>query len=471
MSELTGSGLAGPGQAGSGQAGSGQAGSLAVTGGRLVLPDGVRPGGLLIRDGLIAEVLPPGARPPAARTLDAGGHYVLPGLIDSHVHFRTPGLTHKEDWACGSRAAVAGGVTCVIDMPNTVPPLFAPEDAYAKAALIAGSSLVDYAFHLGTDPEDPARLAKFTRREGTSAKVFMAGHHTAPHVMRDPARLAETFQVAADHGLLLVVHAEHGPLFDLLDGWRGQPSAWRDYEPARPRSGAIVATSRLIELSQYYGTRIHVLHVSSAEEADLLTAAKAAGIPITFEVTAHHLSFVAADISRLGARIRLSPAIRSRADQERLWQAVAREEAATLGSDHAPHSLSDKHLPVPDAPPGLPGVQELAHAVWTGMAGSVPGTPDERARLLARLLAQAPAGLFGLGARKGALRPGLDGDLVVFDPDARWALRGPDIQSKVGWSAYEGWTFTGRVLTTVRRGQVVFDRGHFGAPDGQWLEI
>lgn len=446
-------------------------GSLAVVNGRLVLPDSVQPGGVLVRGGRIAEVLPPAARPAAERTIDAGGRYVLPGLIDSHVHFRTPGLTHKEDWAHGSRAAVAGGVTCVMDMPNTVPPLFTPEDAHAKAALIDGHSLVDYRFHLGVDPAEPARLRKFGPREGTSAKVFMAGHHTAPHVLRDPAKLAEAFEVAAELGLVLVVHAEHGPLFDLLDRWRGEPSAYSDYESTRPRSGGIVAAARLIELCRQHGTRAHILHVSSAEEADLLAAAQAADIPISFEVTAHHLSFLASDTARLGARIRLSPAIRGLRDQERLWQAVSSGEAATLGSDHAPHSLADKLLPVPDAPPGLPGVQELAHAVWTGLAREGSATPDQRALLLTRLMGQAPADLFGLAARKGRLHPGLDGDLVVFDPDERWVLREADIQSKVGWSAYEGWTFTGRVLTTIRRGQVVFDRGRFGAPDGQWLDL
>jgi dihydroorotase len=445
--------------------------STAVVDGRLVLPTGVRPGGVLIEDGRIAALLADHERPSAGTVIDARGNYILPGLIDSHVHFRTPGLTDKETWAHGSRAAVAGGVTTVLDMPNTQPPLFAPQDAYAKAGLIDGQSLVDYRFHLGVDPEDPSRLRKFGPREGTSAKIFMAGHHTAPHVLRDPRRLAEAFEVAAETGIRLVLHAEHSHVFELLDGYRGEPRGYGDYEPSRPRTGAIVAAARIIELCEQYGTRAHVLHASCAEEVELLAAAQASGVPVTFECTGHHLSFRDEDTARLGARIRLSPAIRATRDQQRLWQAVRTGEASTLGSDHAPHDLADKLKSVPDAPPGLPGVQELFPAVWTGLRTADPDTPtDEHIALVARLLSEQPARLFDLAGRKGRLAPGMDGDVVVFDPEQRWALRAADIQAKVGWSAYEGWTFTGRVLTTVRRGDTVYDRGRFGPPTGQWLE-
>ena len=458
--------------------------SLVVHGVRLVTGEGVVPGGIAVADGRIARLLGPDERPPAVRTLDGGGRYLLPGLIDSHVHFRTPGLTHKEDWAHASRAAVAGGVTTVIDMPNTVPPLLTPQDAHRKAELVTGRSLVDFRFHLGVAGDDPSPLLEAGPREATSVKVFLAGHHTAPHVVREPAALERVFRTAARAGLRLLLHAEDDGVFALLDRWRGAPTTYGEYERHRPRSGAIAAVARVLELVQRHGTAVHVLHVSTAEEADLLTAAAHVGLPVTFEVTPHHLSFTSGDSGHLGARVRLSPAIRESRDQERLWQAVLDGQAATLGSDHAPHSRAEKLRPPADAPPGLPGVQEMATAVHTGLRRRPPGedagagalaNADAQVSRLVRLLATRPAELFGLDGRKGRLRPGLDADFVLFDADERWMFGPDDVQSKCGWSAYEGWTMTGRVLLTARRGETVYaldpdGRATFGAPDGHWLD-
>ncbi|WP_042414643.1 dihydroorotase [Streptacidiphilus anmyonensis] len=453
---------------------------LVVTGVRLVSGDGVVTGGLAVSGGRIACLLGPNERPPARRTLDGGGRHLLPGLIDSHVHFRTPGLTHKEDWAHAGRAAVAGGITTVIDMPNTLPPLRTGEEAHRKAELIDGTSLVDYRFHLGVAGEDPSPLRAVGPREATSVKVFLAGHHTAPHVVRDPVQLEKIFRTAAESGLRLLLHAEDEGVFGLLDEWRGEPSGYAEYERHRPRSGAIVAVARVVELVRRHGTSVHVLHASTAEEADLLTAAAHAGLPVTFEVTPHHLSFTAEETSRVGARARLSPALRDAPDQQRLWQAVLGGHAATLGSDHAPHTRAEKLRSPAEAPPGLPGVQEMLPAVHTGLRRRAPqDSPDAQLSCLVRMLAERPAELFGLDERKGRLRPGLDADFVLFDADERWMLEPGAIRSKCGWSAYEGWTMTGRVRHTVRRGATVYrlpdgdgpgrDEAEFGAADGQWL--
>ncbi|MCT9933581.1 dihydroorotase family protein [Planotetraspora sp. A-T 1434] len=450
----------------------GEAADLLVRDALLVTPDGVTPGGVTVRDGRIAEIVPPSARPPARKVIDARGRYVLPGLIDSHVHFRTPGLTHKEDWRHGSRAAVAGGVTTVIDMPNTVPPLADPAEVASRAELVRGDSLVDFRFHLGVRPDRLDLLAGADPAAAVSAKAFLAGHHTAPNVIRDPEVLRDVFATAAGAGLRLLLHAEDDGVFQLLDGWRGAPESYRDYEPHRPRSGAIVAVAKVIELVRRYGTAAHIVHVSTAEEADLLAAAAAQGLPVTFEVTPHHLSFTAADVARLGARARLSPAIRSVRDRERLWDAVWQGQAATIGSDHAPHGIDEKLRDPADAPPGLPGVQELLPAVFTGMTARRPDAdPGVLLQLIARLCADNPARLFGLSARKGRIAPGLDADLVVFDAEERWTFGPVEPRSKCRWSAYDGWTFVGRPTLTVRRGEVVWDAGRdrFGSPGGVFL--
>ncbi|MER6688411.1 dihydroorotase [Streptomyces minutiscleroticus] len=231
--------------------------------------------------------------------------------------------------------------------------------------------------------------------------------------------------------------------------------------------GGIVAVAQVVRLVREFGTKAHVLHVSSAEEADLLSAAAAEGLPLTFEVTGHHLSFTHDDTTRRGPRTRLSPAIRDGRDQRRLWRAVLDGEAATLGSDHAPHTVEEKNRPPAEAPPGLPGVQELATAVWTGLRMR-DTAPDEAAAHLARLMGDGPARLFDLPG-KGRLEPGADADLALLDPAERWQFSARDVQSLCGWSAYEGWTFTGRFTTTVKGGRVAWDlrEGFTGRPAGR----
>ncbi|MEU9313571.1 dihydroorotase family protein [Streptomyces sp. NPDC048256] len=448
------------------------AADLAVTAERLVTPAGVRAGTVLIAGGRVLSVQDAGAAPPpGVTTLDAGDCYVLPGLIDSHVHFRTPGLTHKEDWEHGSRAAAAGGVTTVLDMPNTVPPTLTAEDVRAKAELVRGHSLVDHRFHIGADPDHPEALAALDPAVATSAKVFMAGHHTAPTVFRDPAQLEKAFIAAAEGGVRLVLHAEDGELFALLDQWWGAPDSYLDYEARRPRTGGIAAVAKVVELVRRHHTKAHILHLSSREEADLVCAARAAGLPVTFEVTGHHLSFTDTDTRRLGARTRLSPSIRRQSDQDRLWQALVAGEAATIGSDHAPHTVEEKTRTVQESPPGLPGVQELAVAVWTGMRRRRPEEhPDVAVTRLVRHLSERPAELFDL-RDKGRIAPGADADLVFFAPDDTWMLSARDVRAKCGWSAYEGWTMTGRVRRTIRRGETLWDAddASFGSYEGRWI--
>lgn len=210
---------------------------LIVEGGRLVTPDGVRDGTVVVRDGRVAALHAPGDPLPPGPRLDASGRYVLPGLIDSHVHFRTPGLEYKEDWEHGSRAALVGGVTTVLDMPNTRPPSLDESSMLAKAAVIQGTSWIDYRFHMGADPDNPELLAELDPRIASSAKVFMAGHHTAPVVFRDGEQLRRAFAAAARGGVRLVLHAEDQHVFDLLDASAGAPDSYGGYEPHRPRSG------------------------------------------------------------------------------------------------------------------------------------------------------------------------------------------------------------------------------------------
>jgi dihydroorotase len=349
-------------------------------------------------------------------------------------------------------------------MPDTIPATETAADAHHKHRAIAGTSLVDYRLHLGVHLDRVETLTELTPREATTVRALPGA---------GSAKLDKLFALAAERGLRLLFHAEDEAVSTLLDSWLGAPAQPTDYERCRPRTAGIVAVSQLIELARRYGTPAHILHVSSREEVDLLTAAGAAGIPTTFEVTGHHLSFTSADTIRQGARLRLVPAIRDEADRDRLWSALTDGQTTTIASDHAPHRLADKQLPAPDAPAGAPGVQELLSAVFTGLRRRQLLDSAAAAQVIARTLAERPAQLFGLAGRKGRIAPGLDADIVIFDPDRPSTPHPHEVYAKCGWSAYEGWTFAGRVELTLRRGEIVYDRrtgsARFGAPSGEWL--
>jgi dihydroorotase len=380
--------------------------------------------------------------------IDAAGHFVLPGLIDSHVRFRSP-TPNGEDWRAGSRAAAAGGVTTVVDMSDP--------GALAGQAWPVEASLVDYLTPVAIEAGPLGRRASGT-------VVRLSG---------DPDAGARVFADAARHRVRLIAHPVDLPVLGLVREWLGPPKDFPDQEARWPRAAGIVATARLVELVRRHGTALHVQRVSSLDEADLLAAAAAAGLPVTFEVTGHHLSFTAADPLRVGARALLDPPARLATDQDRLWAAVISGDAATVASDHSPHRLAEKLRPPGEAPAGLPGVQELLPTLFTGLRRRWGLDAVGAAEVVVRCLADRPAGLFNLSDRKGRLAPGLDADLVVFDPDRSWLLDSSDIQSLCGWSAYEGWTFTGRVEVTMRRGEVVFDRRsgsvRFGTAGGRDL--
>ncbi|REK75073.1 dihydroorotase [Paenibacillus paeoniae] len=451
---------------------SGAAYDLVIANARIVYRDRILNGGIAIQDGKIAKLLHQNEAAAAELVIDAEGRYVLPGLIDSHVHFRTPGYEHKENWHSASKAAAAGGVTTVLDMPNTNPYTDTVDRLRQKAALVHGQSYVDYGFHIGVAPGKAGALQALTRGEAASIKLFLTGHRTAKHIIDDEAELDYIFRLAADKSILLTLHAEDDFVLRLFRQSRGEPANLTDYEAAYPRIGAIAAVARALRLVRKYGTSVHVLHVSSAEEADLLDAASAGGYPVTYETTAHQLWFDHASAQPLGTKVKLSPAIREPRDRDRLWQSIVRGTLTAVGSDHAPHSSEEKSFEFHDAPPGLPGVQELLPALLTGLKRHLPElTREERLLAVARLLAAGPAVRFGLDHRKGSIEAGLDADLLIIDDEKKWTLTGDRVLSASGWSAYEGLELEGEALVTIVRGQVVYDRGQFGEEIGQRITL
>lgn len=430
---------------------------LVVTG-TFCLPDRIWTGWLSIQHGTITQ-LGTGKPPPSHDLLSFPiGTLLLPGLVDPHVHFREPGLTHKEDLGTGTAAAVAGGVTTVLDMPNTSPPAANMTTLTAKTVAATGRCWSDFGFHLLYTGNNLSELVAVDPARYASVKLFMAGHATAPYVVSDPDAIRPLLQALSGRAIV-TVHAEDGRLI----GSEGQSA--HQYAASRAPEIAAGAIAVLVGLVRQTRCHVHVLHVSSQAELGVLHAARQEGLPITWEFIHPHLSFVASDFEQYGPRFKLSPPLRNSEDQSAIWAALLGGLVDCLGSDHAPHTVAEKSQPLAQAPAGLPGVQESLPAVFTGLRQRGVELSDA-GQIIARLMAAAPARLFRL-VNKGQLLPGRDADIVAFDPDVVWTPQPDMLQSRCGWSPYEGRQLQGAVRATILRGEVVYMDGRLqGQPRG-----
>ena len=427
---------------------------LILKGGTLVNHDGVGARDLAIHEGRIAGVGDLGEFA-AAETLDCRGLHILPGVIDSQVHLREPGHEHKEDLESGGRAAVMGGVTSVFEMPNTKPLTVTKAALADKVRRATNRMYCDFAFYMGGTRENVNQLAEFEKLPGCAGiKVFM-GSSTGELLVEDDegvARiLAQTNRRAAFHS-----EDEYRLRQRLSEQVAGNPAShpiWRDAEAAR------LCTERLVRIARKQSKRIHVLHVSTAEEMPLLAANKDVA---TVEVTPHHLTLSSDDYARLGTLLQMNPPVRSMDHQRAIWQALQSGIVDVLGSDHAPHTLEEKIKPYPDSPSGMPGVQTL-----------VPVMLDHvnKGRLsierFVDLTSHGPARIFGI-SRKGRIAEGYDADLTIVDLKKKRVIENKWIESKCGWTPYDGYEVTGWVQGTFVRGRkVMWDDQILGKSWGQ----
>lgn len=421
------------------------AASLTIRQARLVLPDRVVTGDLLVEDGVIAEIGPYVTRS-AGEEIDGSGLTVLPGVIDPQVSFREPGHTFKEDLASGSRAAAAGGVTAFLDMPNNNPPTTTGERLEAKLALAAEKSVVHYGFFMGANGENNDEILACDRAPGV--KVMM-GPASLGLGLEAVERLEHIFAAIGDK--VLAVHAESGARIRerrLMYEGRGEVS---DHPKIRDVEAALVATRHAVELSLKHGRRLHLLHLSTAEEADYLSTVDTTRI--TTEVTPHHL-FLDLDVyETLGARAVTNPPIRGGRHRAALLSRLRDGTIACVASDHTPHTLDEKARPYPEAPPGMPGVE------W-----SLPVMLDRVSRgemslcEVARWMSDGPARVYGI-ARKGRLEVGYDADLAIVDLSCTRTVSAENTWTRVGWSPWEGRTLTGWPVMTAVLGQLVYRDG------------
>jgi dihydroorotase len=423
---------------------------LIVKGGTVVDHTGVSTRDIGILGGKIAA-LGDLARASAGETINATGLHVLPGIIDTQVHFREPGLTHKEDLETGSRAAVLGGVTTVFEMPNTDPPTTGAEALADKMARAKGRMHCDYAFWIGGTAENWRDIAELERLPGAAGiKVFMGSSTGRLLVAKDAeiaAILGQTKRRAAFHSEDEFLLNERINL-RVADDPSSHP-VWRDEEVA------LRATERLLRIARQQRAAIHVLHVSCGEEMDLLAAHKDIA---SVEVTPQHLTLSAEDYPRLGSKMQMNPPVRDSRQRERLWYGVMQGIADILGSDHAPHTLEEKAKPYPHSPSGMPGVQTLVPI----MLDHVNQWRLSRQRFV-DMTSAGPARLFGI-VGKGRIAPGYDADLTIVDLKRRVVINNSWIASRCGWTPYEGVSVLGWPVGTIIRGRRVMWEGEVVTP-------
>jgi allantoinase len=421
-----------------------------------------------VSDGVIARVGDYDDVPRGASTIDAGDLVVLPGLVDTHVHINDPGRSDWEGFEHATRAAAAGGVTTLVDMPlNSVPPTTSLAGFEAKLLAADGRCHVDVGFWGGVVPGNADALEPLAARGALGFKCFLSpsGVDEFPHV--NEADLRAALPVVARLGLPLLAHAEL-PARLREPGSPRDPRDYRTWLESRPAESETAAIDLLIQLAAEYGAHVHIVHLASADALSRLSAAREKGVRVTVETCPHYLSFAAEEIAKGATPFKCAPPIRERAHRERLWDGLASGRIDLIATDHSPAPAVLKHVGDGDflrAWGGIASLQLGLSAVWTGASARL--LPFDR---IAAWMAAAPARLAGLARSKGAIETGLDADLVLWDPEAETAVDPSSLQHRHPITPYAGMRLRGRVRTTLVRGDVVFDDGRFAdTPRGRVL--
>ncbi|MEY2979627.1 MAG: dihydroorotase [Prochlorotrichaceae cyanobacterium] len=405
-------------------------------------------GDMAVRSGKIvemAEQLPPA--PAEDIEIDAQGLVLLPGMIDPQVHFRDPGLTHKEDLHTASRACARGGVTSFLEMPNTKPLTTTQDTLDAKLAIAAEKSLVNYGFFMGATPANLPDLRDANPTPGI--KIFMGSMHG--DLLVDVEEKLEP--IFAQGSRLIAVHAEdQGRIAERRQAFRdrfGDQLTVAHHSQIQDEQAALNATQLALKLSKKYQRRLHILHLSTGIEAEFLRQHKPAWV--TAEVTPQHLLLNIHDYDRIGTLAQMNPPLRSPENNEVLWRALLDGVIDFIATDHAPHTLAEKAQAYPHSPSGMPGVE-------TSLPLMLTQAKQGRCTLaqVVRWMSTAVAEAYQI-PHKGKLEPGYDADLILVDWNQEKLVCKADLQTKCGWSPFEGWSLTGWPVITIVNGQIIFN--------------
>lgn len=431
---------------------------------RVVTPEGTRAASVAVAGGTVTAVLPHDAPvPDGARLEDLGDDVLLPGLVDTHVHVNDPGRTEWEGFWTATRAAAAGGITTLVDMPlNSLPPTTTVDHLRVKRKTAADKAHVDVGFWGGALPDNGADLRPLHEAGVFGFKAFLSpsGVDEFPHL--DDDHLARALREIASFDGLLIVHAEDP---HQLAGapQRGGPR-YADFLASRPRRAEDTAVARLLEQARRFDARVHVLHLSSADALPLLAEAKADGVRVTVETCPHYLTLTAEEVPDGASEFKCCPPIREAANQDLLWQALADGTVDCVVTDHSPSTADLKTDDFATAWGGISGLQLSLPAVWTEARRRGHTLED-----VVRWTATHTARLAGLEARKGAIAPGHDADFAVLAPDETFTVDPAALQHRNRVTAYAGRTLHGVVRSTWLRGERVLADGEFTAPKGRLL--
>ena len=441
--------------------------SLVVRSQRVVLPEGVRPASIAIADGRIAAVAGYGDSFDGAAEIDAAGAVVLPGLVDTHVHVNDPGRADWEGFEHATRAAAAGGVTTIVDMPlNSIPATTTVAALAAKRAAARGRCHVDVGFWGGLVPGNRRELDPLAEAGVLGFKCFLApsGVEEFGHVSE--ADLCDALPILASLGMPLLAHAELPELLDWPDP-EADPRRHRTWADSRPPIAESAAVHLLLRLSSQFDAHVHVVHLAAADALPLLRRAREAGTRVTVETCPHYLTFADEDVPDGAPAFKCAPPLRPPANRESLWRALAAGDIDMIATDHSPAPPALKKIDSGDfiaAWGGIASLQLGLSAVWTGLAERSGSLAD-----LARWLSTNPAALAGLADRKGSIISGHDADLVIWDPDAETVVDPARLYHRHPVTPYAGRPLRGRVLTTLLRGEAVFDGEIRGGPRGELI--
>lgn len=453
---------------------------LAVRNGKIVDTD-IYSATIYIKDGLIAEISE--EEKPAAASCNAEGLFILPGVIDTHCHFRDPGTTYKEDFLHGTKAAAVGGVTTVFDMPNTNPAVLSGEEVDQKGKYLAHKAYVDYALwglslgHLNLTElagmkEAGAAAVKFFWGYAINEKTHALVYNYEPGQKDvipplDDGEVYEIFEQIARNGQILAIHAENSALIRVLTK-RTLASGRRDYQAlleARPALAEVLTIQTALAFAEDTGAHLHVLHVSSEAGVELIRQGKAKGIPVTAETCPHYLFLSDEDYERVGSAIKVYPVIKKESDRQALWQGLMDGTLDFVASDHAPHSIAEKDGDLFSIPSGMCGVESLLPLMLGEVSKGRITLP-----FVVDVLCKKPAAIYDLPA-KGTIRTGADADLVLVDMNKTKVIRNEELHSKEPLTAFDGMEVTGWPVKTFLRGKLIAENHNIceDTPSGRWV--
>lgn len=442
---------------------------LVVRNGRVVLSDQMFHGGVAATRGVIIAIGEDVGLPEATETIDARGDYVIPGVIDTHVHFREPGLPRHEDFGTGSTAAAMGGVTTVFEMPNTVPPTSTAALVKEKRSIVTPKSYVDFGLYGIVGQENVDEIAGLADAGVIGYKLYL--HQVIEGISPcDDGALLEAFERIAETGLRAAVHAENPHIYGRrAQALRaaGRHDAVANLE-ARPSISEYDMVERCISFAGSVGTKIHICHVTAKESLEAIRSGKNAGVDVTAETGPQWLWFTGDDTKRKGTVLMFSPPFRSSVDRDALWEGLLDGTIDNIATDHAPRLPEEKFAEsVWEVKSGFIGVETQLPLLFTAVLEGRLG-PSRYVELTSR----NPARAYGVWPRKGSLLPGSDADITIIRPDDRWEIRHEDLHSRARVTPFEGTPVSCRVWCTIVRGNVVMRDGEIvGRPRGRDIRI